>query len=185
MKYEITAQFDEAFVRRTTRQFLIKFLGWDYFVVLVLMAISLIVMLALGMRGWFVGAVGAVTVMATGVAVAVWHSHMRRALTTLRKMTKLEAEFAIDDSGISVSSDLGSGTINWQALQKMWCLPEAWLFFVAKGAYSTIPTACLTPPAKQFILDKLNENNVKISQPKVGQVSPEAAPGASPGEPST
>jgi hypothetical protein len=185
MKYDITAQFDEAFVRRTTHRFLIKFLGWDYFVVLVFMVISLIAMLVLGMNGWFVGVVGAVTVMATGVAVAVWHTQMNRALTTLRRMTNPEAQFIIDDSGIAVSSDLGSGSITWQAFQKMWCFPEAWLLFVSKGAYSTMPTACLTPSAKQFILDKLNENNIKISQPKVGQVSPEAAPSASPDEPST
>ena len=164
MKYEITAMFDEEFVRRTTRRFLLKSLGWDYFAAFFILLAIFIGMLGVGKRDWMVGALGTIVFFGFAIAVTVWCIYMRRALSTFRKMQTPEVRFAIDASGISVSSELGSGSINWQAIQKMWCLPEAWLLFVSKGAYSTIPTACLPPEAKQLIVDKLTQHGAKISQ---------------------
>ena len=185
MKHEVKAKYDEALVRTATRRFLTKFLGWDYPAVLIVLLASLIVLLCLGSRGWFVGAIGAVFVIGTLVAVTVWVTFHRRALGALRRMSEPSASFVFDDDGITVASDLGSGTIKWQAVQKLWCFSEVWLIFVGKGAYSTLPTACLTSDARQFIVEKLHEHGTKISQPKVGQVSPEAARSAPPDEPST
>jgi hypothetical protein len=164
MKHEVTAEYSEAFVKTTTRRFIGKLLGWDYLAMWLVMLAAFIVLLALGQRGWLVGALGTLIVLSAGLVVMVWVTFHRRALGTLRKMTSPIATFTFDDDGIAVSSDLSSGTLKWQAVQKLWCFPEAWLVFVAKGAYSTIPTACLTEDAKQFIIDKLNEQGTKISQ---------------------
>lgn len=185
MKHEVTAAYTEALVKTATRRFIRKFLGWDYLAMWLVMLVAFVVMIALEQRGWLVGALGALIVLSAGVAIMVWVTFHRRALGTLRKMTTPVATFTFDEDGIAVSSDLSTGTLKWQAVQKLWCFPEAWLLFVAKGAYSTIPTACLTEEAKQFIVSRLKEQGTKISQPKVGQVSSEAAPSATPDEPST
>ncbi len=170
MKYEVTAEYTEALIKTATRRFLIKFLGWDYLVAWLIMLAALSLLLALGRRGWFVGALGAVLVIAALVAVTVWVVSYRRSLGTLRKMTKPIATFTFDDEGIAVSSDLSTGTLKWQAVQKLWCFPEAWLVFIAKGVYSTIPTACLTEDAMQFIVSKLKEQGTKIYQHAGGRV---------------
>ena len=164
MKHEVTAQYTEALVKTATRRFIRKFLGWDYFVVWLIMFAGVIVLLALEQRGWQVGALGALVALSAVVAVTVWVRCHRRALGTLRKMQNPQATFTFDDDGITVSSELSSGTLKWQAVQKLWCFPEAWLIFLDKGVYSTLPTACLTEEVKQFITQKLKEQGTKISQ---------------------
>lgn len=164
MKYEVTVEYSEELIKTATRRFLAKLLGWDYLVAWLVMLAALIVLLCLGQRGWFVGALGAVLVIAALVAVMVWVVFHRRALTTLRRMETPKALFVFDDDGIAVTSDLSSGNLKWQAIQKLWCFPEAWLLFFAKGVYSTLPTGCLTDEIKQFIVGKLKEQGTRISQ---------------------
>lgn len=164
MRYEVTAQYSEALVKTVTRRFLAKFFGWGYLIACLVVLAGVIVLVALGQRGWFVGALGAVAVVAVLVAVRAWVVFHRRALGTLRRMNNPVATFTFDDDGIAVSSDLSTGTLKWQAVHKLWCFPEAWLLFVAKGVYSTLPTACLTEEVKHLIVHKLKEQGTEISR---------------------
>lgn len=164
MKHEVPAEYTEALVKTVTRRFIHKFLGWDYIAVWLVTLASFVVLLALGQRDWLVGALGTLLLLSAGVAVIVWVTFHRRALVTFRKMRTPVATFTFDDDGIAVSSDLSTGTLKWQAVQNLWCFPEAWLLFVAKGVYSTLPTACLTEDVKQFIIAKLKEQGTRISQ---------------------
>ena len=173
MKYEAIAEYSEVLVRTATRRYLVKFLGWKNLIVWLVGLAALIILLAQGQRDWFVGVLGAVLVFMALVAVMVCVVFHRRALGTLRRMGKPVATFTFDDSGIGIASNLSTGTVKWQAVQKLWCFPEAWLLFFAKGVYSTIPTACLTGETKNFIVKKLQEQGTKISQPVAGGYSPE------------
>ena len=168
MKHEVVATYTEAVVKTATRRFIGKFLGWDYLIVWEVMLVAFVVLLTFGERGWLVGALGMLIVLSAAVAVMVWVTFHRRALGTFRKMTNPVANFTFDDDGIAVSSELSTGTLKWQAVQKLWCFPEAWLLFVAKGVYSTLPTACLTPEVQQFIVEKLKNQGTKIFQQKAG-----------------
>lgn len=162
MKYEVTAEYTEALVKTATRRFIGKFLGWDYLAVWLVMLAVFIVLFALGQRGWLVGALGMLIALSAGLAVMVWITFHRRALGTFRKMTTPVATFTFEDDSIAVASDLSTGTLKWTAIQKLWCFPEAWLLFVAKGVYSTLPTACLTAEVQQFIIEKLVKQGTAI-----------------------
>lgn len=168
MKYEVTAEYTEALVKTVTRHFIHKFLGWDYLAVWVVMLAAFIVLLSLEPQGWLVGALGMLIILSAGVAVVVWVTFHCRALGTVRKMTNPVSTFTFDDDGIAVSSDLSTGTLKWLAIQKVWCFPEAWLLFVAKGVYSTLPTVCLIEEVKRFIVEKLKEQGTKIFQQEAG-----------------
>ena len=164
LKHEVTAEYTEALVKTATRRFIRKFLGWDYLAMWLVMLAAFIFLVALGQRGWPVGALGMLIVLSAGVAVMVWVTFHRRALGALRKMATPAATFVFDDDGIAVASDLSTGTLKWRTVQKVWCFPEAWLLFVAKGVYSTLPTACLSDEVKGFIVAKLKEHGAKICQ---------------------
>jgi hypothetical protein len=163
MTYEITVTYTESLVRTATRRFLVKFLGWDYLAVCLLMLICLGVLVALGQRGWFVGAAGAVLALAILVAVSVIIGYHRRATSALRKMRTPQAKWVFDDDGIAVESDVSAGRAKWRAIEKLWCFPEVWLLFVARGVYSTLPVDALSEETKAFILHKLQEAGAKIS----------------------
>jgi hypothetical protein len=168
MTYEITVEYTEALVKRATRRFLVKFLGWDFLVVCLLMFISLGALVALGQRDWFVGAVGAVLLIAVLVGVAVIIVYHRRSMTALRKMKTPQAKWRFDEDGIGVETDLSTGSIKWRAIEKLWCFPEVWLLFTGKGVYSTLPASSLSHELKTFIINKVQETGAKISQPGGG-----------------
>jgi len=164
MKHEVMAEYTEELVKSAARRCLMKSLGWDYGVVWLVMLAGLVVLLCRGERGWFVGAVGAVLVIAAFVAITGWVVMQRRALGALRRMGGSKVTWGFDDDGITVTSDVSSGSFKWQVIQKLWCFPEVWLLFVGKGAYSTLPTAGLTDEARRFIVAKLKEHGARVSQ---------------------
>ena len=168
MTYEITVTYTESLVRTATRRFLMKLLGWDYLAVCLLMLAGLGVLVALGQRGWFVGAVGAVLALAVLVAASTTIAYHRRATSALRKMKTPQAKWVFDDEGIAVESDVSAGRVKWRAIEKLWCFPDVWLLFVAKGVYSTLPANDLPDETKAFILNKLQEAGAKISPPRRG-----------------
>lgn len=162
MKYETKAHYSDPLIRSVTRQFLRRFLGLDYFVALALMVLVLVYMIGVGDRSWYVGVVGSLVVLGIGVAVAAWVSYHRRAFAAFRRMAEPVVNFTFDDDGIAFASDLGEGRMKWKALREIWCLNDAWLIFVDRGVYSTLPADCLTADIRDFIRAKAKEHGVKF-----------------------
>lgn len=162
MKYETKAHYSDRLIRSVTRQFLRRYLGLDYYVVLVLMAMVFVYMILVGDRSWYVGVVGALVVLGIGVAIASWVTYHQRAFAAFRRMSKPEVNFTFDDDGIAFVSDLGEGRMKWNALREIWFLNDAWLIFVDRGVYSTLPADCLTAEIRDFIQAKAREHGVKL-----------------------
>lgn len=158
MKYEVTAEYTEQLVKTATRRFLSKLLGWEYSM---LWAAMLAVFIALGYRGghaWPMGACGSIAAILPLLYVLVHHAYSRRAIIAFRKRENPQTTFSFDDEGIGASSELATGHVKWPAVEKLWCFPEAWLVFLGKNSYWTLPTTCLTDDIKQFITNKLKEH---------------------------
>jgi len=162
MKFETKAHYSDRLIRSVTRQFLRRYLGLDYFVALALLAAALVYMISVGDRSWYVGVAGSMLVLGLAVAVAAWVTYHRRAFATLHRMATPEVNFVFDDDGIAFASDLGEGRIKWNALREIWCLSDAWLIFVDRGVYSTLPAECLTGDIREFIGAKTREHGVRF-----------------------
>ena len=63
MKYEVTAEYTEELAKMATRRFLAKFLRSGLMAWMVLLP-CVVLLVSRGQRGWFVGAAGAVLVIA-------------------------------------------------------------------------------------------------------------------------
>jgi hypothetical protein len=168
MRYEVTAEYSDALVRTASRRFLVKFFGWQFLGIWFFMLACLVLLLALGEHGWLAGVLGAPLILAPIAVASVSIGCYRRALTALRKLGTPRVQWVFDDTGISVQSDLSTGSIKWPMVERLWCFPEVWLLFVAKGVYSMLPVSCLSEDLQSFILQKAQEAGIRISPPAHG-----------------
>jgi hypothetical protein len=159
---QIQARYTEAIVKRATMRFWIRYTGWRGIAALLVLAAIFTCLLVNGDSSWYVPVLG--TVFAFGVVIGCtsYVVTCRRALATLRRMAEPIATIDFSDAGISTQSDLGRCDLAWRGITQVWTFPEAWLVFVAKGSYFTIPTESLTEEIQQFIRQKMREHSGKV-----------------------
>ena len=159
---QIRAKFTESLIKRTTMRFWIRFIAWHGFAAVALGIALLTYWLLTGDSSWYVGAFGAVLVLAIFTGSSVYCVYRNRALATLRRMIEPTVTMDFSDAGISTQSDLGGGNLSWRAITKIWTFPEAWLVFTSEWHYFTIPTDALTDDIQQFINRKVLEHGGKV-----------------------
>ena len=159
---QIQARYTESLVRRTAMKFWVRYIGWRGFAAVAILAAAVAYLLIIGDSSWYVSVFGTVLVLAILFGSLIYFVNRHRTLATFRRMAEPTATFGFSNDAISTRSDLGSGEVSWRAITQIWTFPEAWLVFVAKGSYFTIPTESLTEEVRQFIHDKVHEHGGKV-----------------------
>ena len=59
---------------------------------------------------------------------------------------------------VTADSELGAATVGWKSIEKIWEFPEAWLLFVGKQQYVTVPLPALTEELKKAIKTEVEKN---------------------------
>ena len=164
MRTEIIAEFGPAMVRTVARRFVVRLLGTGYFVAVAAMVVAFLYLATCGVNDWTTGAIGAVLGLGVLFPVVFWWKTERSGLCRLRRMSSPTVKFVFDDKGITVDSELGAATVGWKSIEKIWELPEAWLLFVGKQQYVTVPLVALTEELKQSIRAEVGKN--KAGRPR-------------------
>ena len=66
------------------------------------------------------------------------------------------------DDRIETSNRIGTSTLAWSTIKEVWQLPEAWLLFVGKGMYFTLPLRDIDAAAQEFIRAHASAAGAKI-----------------------
>ncbi len=161
MDVEIAVEYTEKLICRTTRRFWLRWLGWRYFVTLVL---ALALTLCLWISGYHTccAVLGTATALLLAVGVFGYFIYRKRALATYLRMETPESTFRFGDDEVSIQSELGESRVKWKVFTKVWRFPEVWLLFSGDRSYVTLPTQPLSPDVKQFIITKVEENGGKV-----------------------
>ena len=158
MKHEITADFTPETVRAVARRFVLRSLGAGYFIALAIMVLALFLLAYQRVTDWTTGAIGAVLGMGILVPAILWWKTERSGLDRLRRMSAPQVKFVFDDRGVTADSELGAATVGWKSIEKIWEFPEAWLLFVGKQQYVTVPLPALTEELKKAIKTEVEKN---------------------------
>lgn len=159
---EIRVRYSEALIKRVARRFWARQVGWQGFTAVAALTAFVVYLIAQGDRSWYVSALATLLVVSLAVGTAAYRAYRARALATLRRMSDPTATIVLGDSGFSSRSDLGGGDLSWRAVDLVWAFPEAWLIFVAKDTFVTIPTENLTDGARDLIRAKVREHGGRI-----------------------
>jgi hypothetical protein len=162
MSHEATLIYSTALVRQAVFAFWRRSVGVGFFVALLIAAIGLVVLVALGQSSWIVG--GLATVLAVGVAFAivVYVVHYRRSLQKFRQMDKPRALFRAEESSFTMISDIGTTTLQWSAVKELWQFSNVWLLLYSKAQFTTLPLACLPPETQAYIVQRVRTAGGKV-----------------------
>jgi len=163
MRLVTTLEYTESLVREAVFAFWRRTVGIGFFVALALLACSLAFLLWHGDRSWLVGAIGAFLVFGLGFAFLVYFIHMRNALAKFRGMGSPIATLKLADASFTISSGLGSTSLQWSAVPEVWRFPSFWLLLFSKAQFVTLPLATLPADAQEFILSRVSAAGGKVA----------------------
>ena len=163
MRHEVQVTYAEALLRKTTLQFVNRWIGWKFYVALVFLVTALIYLCSTGDRSWFIPVLGTILVLAVLVVIRMYTFYLKSSMSVFKQMLNKTVTFVFDDVGMSVKSEAGSGSLKWELLPRLWQFPDAWLLFTSKNTYSTFPIADVPDEVKDFIVSKMKETGGKIS----------------------
>lgn len=159
----IKLYYSESFIRETVRTYWWKQVGLKFLSAVIFMSIFWLYQIAGGDRSWLVGVEGAVLFIATGLMIATYFVHLKRALDRLRRMNVPEGMLEIGDRRFKIASDVGSTEIEWSLIKQIWRFEKAWLLFFSAGEFMTLPVKDIPPDVTELILKRAKENGAKIA----------------------
>jgi hypothetical protein len=160
--YEATLIYSETLLRQAVFAFWWRSVGVSFFVALLIAAIGLVVLVALGQASWLIGGLAAVLVLGIAFAVFVYVVHYRRSLHKFRQMDKPRATFCANESSFTMSSDIGTTTLQWSAVKELWQFSNVWLLLYSKAQFTTLPLACLSPETQAYIVQCVRTAGGKV-----------------------
>jgi len=162
MPHEATLIYSESLLRQAVFGFWHRSVGIGFFVALLIAALGLVVLVALGQSSWIIG--GLATVLAVGMAFAivVYVVHYRRSLQKFRQMNSPQATFRAEESSFTMVSDIGATTLQWSAVKELWQFSNVWLLLYSKAQFTTLPLACLPPETQTYIVQRIRESGGKV-----------------------
>lgn len=162
MPHEATLIYSTTLLRQAVFAFWRRSVGVGFFVALLIATLGLVVLVALGQSSWIIG--GLATVLAVGIAFAivVYVVHYRRSLHKFRQMDKPQATFRAEESSFTMSSDIGTTTLQWSAVKELWQFSNVWLLLYSKAQFTTLPLACLPPETQTYIVQRIRESGGKV-----------------------
>lgn len=159
----ITLKYSEQYVRDAVRLYWRRTIGLVYPVVSLLLAVFVIYQVMNGERSWFVGVVGAVAAISIAVIIAVYFVNLSRSLGRFRRMKDPVATLELGQERFKIVSDVGTSEISWALIKQLLCFEHIWLVLFSSSEYITLPVDDLSEQEKQFIIDQMKENGVKIT----------------------
>jgi drug/metabolite transporter (DMT)-like permease len=162
MAYESTLIYAEPLLRKAVYCFWRRTVGAGFLFTVVILAILLVFLVLRGDNSWRVGALGSVLALGLAMAVAVYVIHYRNAFRKFRDMGEPQATFRAEESSFTMSSDVGTATFRWSAIQEVWQFPDVCLLLFSKAQFVTLPNACLPGEMREFILERVTAAGGKI-----------------------
>jgi len=162
MPHEATLIYSKALLNQAVFAFWRRSVGIGFFVALLIAALGLVVLVALGQASWLIGALATVLALGIAFAIFVYVVHYRRSLHKFRQMDNPEATFRADESSFTMSSDIGTTTLQWSAVKELWQFPNVWLLLYSKAQFTTLPLACLPPDTRAYIVERIRESGGKV-----------------------
>jgi hypothetical protein len=162
MSHEATLIYSETLLRHAVFAFWRRSVGVGFIVALFVGVLGLGLLIAQGVASWLVGTFAAVLVLGIAFATAVYVVHYRNSLRKFRQMDKPRATFRADESSFTMSSDIGTTTLQWSAVKELWQFRSVWLLLYSKAQFSTLPLACLSPETQTYIVQRVRESGGKV-----------------------
>lgn len=162
MLHEAKLIYTDSLLRQAVLAFWYRSIGIGFVVALGVVAICLSIVIAQGEAVWLVGALASVLVLGTVFAAALYVVHYRNSLRKFREMGNAQATFRADESSFTLSSPIGTATLQWTAVRELWQFRSVWLLLYSKAQFSTLPLACMSSEMQAFVVQRVRSTGGKV-----------------------
>jgi hypothetical protein len=166
MSHEATLIYSEPILRRAVFAYWRRSFGVGFIVAYVVVALGLGTLVAQGMTSWLdgviVGVLGAVLALGGGMAAVVYFIHYRNSMRKFRAMGSPQAMFLVEELSFTLSSGIGTATLQWSAVKELWQFPGVWLLLYSKAHFTTLPLASMPPQMQDFVKQHIQAAGGKI-----------------------
>ena len=151
--------YSESLVRRAVLAFWWRSIGPTYVAATSLLALCLALLLWNGERGWYIGAIATVFLVAIGFGTMLYAVHYRASLGRLRAMNRPEATLEATETHLKIVTDDATSEVPWRLFVDLWEFPEFWLLFLSRAQFITLPLADIDEPLRAHIRSKVFVQN--------------------------
>ena len=162
MPHEATLIYSTTLLRQAVFAFWRRSVGVGFFVALLIAALGLVILVALGQASWIIAALASVLALGIASAIVVYVVHYRRSLQKFHQMDKPQAMFRAEESSFTMVSDIGTTTLQWSAVKELWKFSNVWLLLYSKAQFTTLPLACLPPETQAYIVQCVRDAGGKV-----------------------
>jgi YcxB-like protein len=162
MSHEATLIYSEALLRQAVFSFWRRTVGGSFLVALLVAAAGLGILVAQDVSSWLIAGLGAVLVLGIAFAMVVYIVPYNKSLQKFRQMGKPQSTFRADETSFTVSSDVGTTTLQWSAVKELWQFPSVWLLLYSKSQFTTLPLACLPTEFQTHIVQCIRSAGGKV-----------------------
>ena len=162
MSHEVTLIYSETLLRQAVFGFWRRSIGTGFIMMLMALAVILGVLVTQDVAFWIIVTLTVLLVIAAIVAGALYIVHYRNSLLKFRQLDKPQSTFRADESSFTLSSDIGTTTLQWSAVKELWQFPTVWLLLYSKSQFTTLPLACLSPETQAYIVQRVRESGGKV-----------------------
>ena len=159
MKYKVKAIYSKKMIGKTTFQYLIKTMGWSFYIAMAISTAIALYLLLTGNKTILLAVFSAVSIFGILIFLRMYSHFFSGANREFKNLEGNSSWITFRENGISFNSEKDS--IKWKDLYKAWSTDDAFLFFTDKDAFILCPTAGFEEDIIQFINIKLNEFRVK------------------------
>ena len=86
----------------------------------------------------------------------------KQTASLLKRLEGAPITYRFDETEMSTESALGSSTLKWEMIKKLWIDPDLILVFYARNGYTTIPTSQIPDDALEFLVTRTQESRGSI-----------------------
>jgi hypothetical protein len=107
-----------------------------------------------GQSPWLVALAASGALMAPVLLGLAWYVHLSRTREGFRRLGVPRASVVLDQGGMKVTSDLGSGEIPYASLTAVWERPRYWMLFTARDQFNVLPREGVPEEAQRFLRER-------------------------------
>ncbi len=137
------------------RRFILRDAGWGTLVAAILCMVYVAYDSSDGNLGYLGIGIIALLLILILVYIAAFVTRKKQMAELLRKIGDAPISYRLDDSEIATKTPMGSSTLKWEMIKKLWIDPDLTLVFYARNVYTTIPTSQIPTEALEFLVTQI------------------------------
>jgi hypothetical protein len=160
--HQVNLTYSEPLLRAAVTAFWFRSVGLGLLIAIAVGSVGLAWLIGAGWSSWEVWALATVLLLCLLMVIAVFVVHYRNAIHKFRQMGDSDVTFRADEMSFTMSSSIGTTTLQWTVVQELWQFRSVWLMLYSKAQFTTLPLDCLSADMQAYVVNRIQSAGGKV-----------------------